>query len=104
VRGVSGYAAGASGPSAPALARAARNAEKTGGDKPKTEWSNRVTGTVRDNGDLALAAGDRIRHSDFGEGRVAAVTGQGAKRIAEVHFDTAGRKRLLIKVAPIEKL
>ena len=27
-----------------------------------------------------------------------------AKRIAEVQFDTAGRKRLLIKVAPITKL
>jgi DNA helicase-2/ATP-dependent DNA helicase PcrA len=32
------------------------------------------------------------------------VTGIGAKKIAEVQFDTAGRKRLLIKIAPIEKL
>ena len=63
-----------------------------------------VTGTVRDNGDLTLAAGDRIRHIDFGEGRVTAVTGAGPKRIAEVQFETAGRKRLLIKIAPIEKL
>ncbi|MDX2025920.1 ATP-dependent helicase, partial [Microcella sp.] len=30
--------------------------------KPKTEWANRVTATVRDNGDLTLAPGDRIRH------------------------------------------
>ncbi|WP_210507319.1 ATP-dependent helicase [Naasia sp. SYSU D00057] len=72
--------------------------------KPKTEWANKVTGQVRDNGDLVLAAGDRIKHTDFGEGRVSAVTGEGAKRIAEVQFDTAGRKRLLIKVAPIEKI
>ena len=72
--------------------------------KPKTEWSNRVTGTVRDNGDLELEQGDRISHVDFGEGRVMAVTGVGARRIAEVLFDTAGRKKLLIKVAPIEKL
>jgi DNA helicase II / ATP-dependent DNA helicase PcrA len=63
-----------------------------------------VTGVVRDNGDLTLAAGDRIRHNDFGEGRVTAVTGEGPKRVAEVQFDTAGRKRLLIKIAPIEKL
>ena len=75
-----------------------------GESRPKTEWTNRVTGTVRDNGDLEVAAGDRIRHTDFGEGRVGAVTGVGPKRIAEVHFDTAGRKRLLIKVAPIEKI
>ncbi|AMM19846.1 ATP-dependent DNA helicase PcrA [Frondihabitans sp. PAMC 28766] len=72
--------------------------------KPKTEWANRVTGTVRDNGDLELDAGDRISHVDFGEGRVVAVTGVGPRRIAEVQFDTAGRKKLLIKVAPIEKI
>jgi DNA helicase-2/ATP-dependent DNA helicase PcrA len=72
--------------------------------KPRTEWANRVTGKVRDNGDLELATGDRVRHDDFGEGRVLGVTGVAAKRIAEVQFDTAGRKRLLIKVAPITKL
>ncbi len=94
----SGYEFG-SGPSATALARAARNAAK-----PKTEWANQVTGTVRDNGDLSLAAGDRIRHLDFGDGRVTAVTGEGKKSVAEVQFETAGRKRLLIKIAPIEKL
>jgi DNA helicase-2/ATP-dependent DNA helicase PcrA len=70
----------------------------------KTEWTSAVTNTVRDNGDLTLAAGDRIRHADFGDGRVTAVTGIGPKSIAEVQFDTAGRKRLLIKIAPIEKL
>ena len=72
--------------------------------KVKTEWTTPVTGVVRDNGDLTLEAGDRIRHTDFGEGRVTTVTGEGAKRVAEVQFDTAGRKRLLIKIAPIEKL
>ncbi|MEK6311225.1 MAG: ATP-dependent DNA helicase PcrA, partial [Curtobacterium sp.] len=72
--------------------------------RPKTEWANRVSGQVRDNGDLELAAGDRIKHVDFGEGTVSAVTGQGAKRIAEIAFDSAGRKKLLIKIAPIEKL
>ena len=95
----SGYEFGSSGPSATALARAARKEAAS-----KTEWANKVTGTVRDNGDLTLAAGDRIRHVDFGDGRVAAVTGEGNKRVAEVHFDTAGRKRLLIKIAPIEKI
>lgn len=70
----------------------------------KTEWANKVTGAVRDNGDLTLEAGDRIRHTDFGEGRVTQVTGEGTKRIAHVAFDTAGQKKLLIKIAPIEKL
>jgi DNA helicase-2/ATP-dependent DNA helicase PcrA len=70
----------------------------------KTEWTSAVTNTVRDNGDLTLAIGDRIRHTDFGDGKVTDVTGIGSKSIAEVQFDTAGRKRLLIKIAPIEKL
>ncbi len=73
-------------------------------NREKREWTSAVTNTVRDNGDLTLAAGDRIRHTDFGEGRVVAVTGQAPKAVAEVQFDTAGRKRLLIKIAPIEKL
>ncbi|MFC4140613.1 MULTISPECIES: ATP-dependent helicase [unclassified Microbacterium] len=67
-------------------------------------FPNKVTAKVRDNGDLELEAGDRIRHDDFGEGRIEAVTGEGAKRIAHVRFDTAGQKKLLIKIAPIVKL
>ncbi len=73
-------------------------------DRPKAEWPNRITATVRDNGDLELAAGDRIRHTDFGDGRVTAVTGEGTKRVAHVQFEKAGTKKLLIKIAPIEKL
>ncbi|MGG7509172.1 ATP-dependent helicase [Plantibacter sp. YIM 135249] len=78
----------------------------SGGTKPAGEqvWANRVTAKVRDNGDLELAPGDRISHADFGEGRVNQVTGEGAKRIAHVQFDSAGAKKLLIKIAPIEKL
>ncbi len=72
--------------------------------KKPTSWANRVTSRVRDNGDLTLVAGDRITHDDFGQGSVRQVSGEGAKRIAEVDFDTAGRKRLLIKIAPISKL
>ncbi len=73
-------------------------------DRPKAEWPNRITATVRDNGDLELVAGDRIRHTDFGDGRVTAVTGEGSKRVAHVQFEKAGSKKLLIKIAPIEKL
>lgn len=67
-------------------------------------WANRVTSSVRDNGDLTLVTGDRIAHDDFGEGNVVGVTGEGAKKVAEVQFDSAGRKRLLIKIAPITKI
>ena len=71
---------------------------------PMAKFPNRVTAKVRDNGDLELAAGDRIRHDDFGEGRVEAITGEGAKRIAHVRFDAAGQKKLLVKIAPIAKI
>ena len=70
----------------------------------RVQWPNRITAVVRDNGDLTLAPGDRIRHADFGEGRVNAVTGDGAKRVAHVQFESAGAKKLLIKIAPIEKI
>ena len=68
------------------------------------KFANRIPAKIRDNGDLELAAGDRIRHDDFGAGKVDMVTGEGAKRVAHVRFDTAGPKKLLIKVAPITKL
>ena len=67
-------------------------------------FANRVTGAVRDNSELELVSGDRVTHTDFGEGTVRAVLGAGPKRIAEVDFDEVGRKKLLIKIAPLEKL
>ena len=72
--------------------------------KPKQKWINEVTGQMRDNSGMELVAGDRITHVDFGEGTVRAILGSEAKRIAEVDFDSAGRKKLLVKLAPIEKL
>ncbi len=100
IAGMGGYAIESAGAGPTARARAAARAA----ERPKTEWASRVTSTVRDNGDLTLSAGDRIRHVDFGEGKVTGVTGTGPKSVAEVQFETAGRKRLLIKISPIEKL
>ncbi|MET0734179.1 MAG: 3'-5' exonuclease, partial [Microbacterium sp.] len=68
------------------------------------KFANRLPAKLRDNGDLELAPGDRIRHENYGEGRVEMITGEGPKRIAYVKFDSQGQKKLLIKVAPIEKL
>ncbi len=70
---------------------------------PKKQFANTIT-EVRDNSGMVLEPGDRIRHKDFGEGRVQALTGVDKKRVAEVLFDGVGRKRLLVKIAPIEKL
>ncbi|TQK18862.1 ATP-dependent DNA helicase PcrA [Microbacterium sp. SLBN-154] len=68
------------------------------------KFANRIPAKVRDNGDMELAPGDRIRHDDFGEGRIDAITGEGAKRVAHVRFEKVGMKKLLVKIAPIAKL
>lgn len=68
------------------------------------QFPNTILGTVRDNGDLALNVGERIRHDEYGEGEVTRVTGEGNKSIAHVRFDRVGDKKLLIKIAPITKL
>ena len=44
--------------------------------------------------------GERVSHSKFGAGTVAEVT----EKIIVVNFDTAGRKKLALAVAPLEKL
>jgi len=79
--------------------RQAKQAQASGGGFP-----NMIGGAARDNGDLELSPGDRIAHDDYGEGRVAAVTGSGSKRIAHVVFDTVGERKLLVKLSPITKL
>lgn len=65
-------------------------------------WEDNDDEIVRDNGNLRLHANDWIYHKDFGRGRVAVVSEQGPKSIAEVQFDEAGRKRLLVRIAPIK--
>ncbi|WP_053352837.1 ATP-dependent helicase [Leucobacter musarum] len=79
--------------------RLAKEAQAAGGGFP-----NLVGGAVRDNGDLELASGDRIQHEEYGVGRVTGISGIGSKRIAHVVFDSVGERKLLVKLAPIEKV
>jgi DNA helicase-2/ATP-dependent DNA helicase PcrA len=50
-----------------------------------------------------LAAGDRVRHRQWGGGRVISVSGAGERAEAVVEFDEQGRRRLLLAWAPLEK-
>jgi DNA helicase II / ATP-dependent DNA helicase PcrA len=53
----------------------------------------------------SLAPGDRVTHDAFGMGQVVAVRGVDSSAEAEVDFgDEIGRKRLLLRYAPIVKL
>jgi DNA helicase-2/ATP-dependent DNA helicase PcrA len=71
--------------------------------KEKKVWSGAIS-SVRNNEGLQLAVGDIIEHSDFGQGKVIATAGEGARQTAEINFDSVGTKRLLVKVAPIQKV
>lgn len=71
--------------------------------KEKKVWSGAIS-SVRNNEGLQLAVGDVIEHSDFGQGKVIATAGEGARQTAEIHFGSVGTKRLLVKVAPIQKV
>jgi DNA helicase-2/ATP-dependent DNA helicase PcrA len=72
-------------------------------DRPKTEWKGAIS-SVRNNIDMVLEKGDEVQHADFGRGKVINVTGEGPRATAEINFGQAGVKRLLVRVAPIEKL
>jgi DNA helicase-2/ATP-dependent DNA helicase PcrA len=71
--------------------------------KPKTVYPGAIS-SVRNNGDLELSPGDFVEHADFGKGKVVNVNGKPPKQTAEIHFGSAGMKKLLVKVAPITKL
>ncbi|MBM3926114.1 MAG: AAA family ATPase [SAR202 cluster bacterium] len=54
---------------------------------------------------LVLRAGDKVKHSIFGEGVVVGLKGQGGDQEATVVFkNDIGMKRLLLSYAPLEKL
>ncbi|MEU5385426.1 DNA helicase PcrA [Kitasatospora cineracea] len=70
---------------------------------PKAGWG-RSARTVTDREVVALAVGDRVSHDSFGLGTVVATQGVGDKARATVDFGSAGRKELLLRYAPVEKL
>jgi DNA helicase-2/ATP-dependent DNA helicase PcrA len=53
--------------------------------------------------DLGLAPGDEVVHRQWGRGTVRAVSGQGERAMAEVDFPGLGRKRLLLRYAPLTR-
>ncbi|MBM6699258.1 exodeoxyribonuclease V subunit gamma [Bifidobacterium pullorum subsp. saeculare] len=61
---------------------------------------------ARDNGLTVadFAVGDKVTHDKFGLGTVVDLEDKGAKSVITVDFGTGGTKRLMLKVAPIEKL
>jgi DNA helicase-2/ATP-dependent DNA helicase PcrA len=52
---------------------------------------------------IAVAVGDKVNHTAFGNGTVIGVEGAGDKTVAKVSFDV-GEKRLLLRYAPLTKV
>ena len=52
---------------------------------------------------LSLKVGDRIKHATLGAGTVTGIEGEGPRTVARIRFGL-GEKRLLVRVAPMEKI
>ena len=52
---------------------------------------------------LSLKVGDRIKHATLGVGTVTGVEGEGPRTVARIRFGV-GEKRLLVRMAPMEKI
>jgi DNA helicase-2/ATP-dependent DNA helicase PcrA len=72
-------------------------------DRPPTPAARLAEQTQRGALDLGLQPGDEVEHRQWGAGRVATVSGEGDKSIAEVDFPQLGRKRLLLRYAPLQR-
>jgi DNA helicase-2/ATP-dependent DNA helicase PcrA len=71
---------------------------------PKLDSSAGLWDMEQPEAGFGLAAGDRVRHNTFGVGRVISISGLGENTRATVDFLRAGRKRLVLRHARLERL
>ena len=75
--------------------------------KPKDLTKSAPASSLDGNNGLSISdfqIGDRITHDHYGLGKVIETQDKGANSVITVDFGTDGVKRLLLRVAPIEKL
>ena len=107
--------------SSPAVRRPARPATRWGDDAPAfgagrgtlgprpafnaspTPAARLAEATQRGALDLGLTPGDVVVHRQWGQGKVVSVSGQGERALADVDFPGLGRKRLLLRYAPLTR-
>lgn len=53
---------------------------------------------------IDVAIGDAVNHNQFGLGKVTSLEGSGKNRVARVDFGDGTEKRLLLRLAPMEKI
>ena len=72
-------------------------------------WPGRVTEPGPDPGpdpadDYPLRVGARVRHAEWGDGILTGIQKDGEDVVVTVNFASVGRKRLLLKYAPLEEV
>jgi DNA helicase-2/ATP-dependent DNA helicase PcrA len=83
--------------------RTAANRRAPGGFDRSSTPAARLADQQRGALDLDLAPGEVVVHRQWGHGVVRALSGQGDRAMAEVEFPGLGRKRLLLRYAPLTK-
>lgn len=58
----------------------------------------------KDKAPIVLEVGERVIHPKFGMGEVIELMGEGDKTTATIDFGSVGKKRLLLRYAPVEKI
>lgn len=104
-----GSGSGSSSSSAYATYKAKKAAAKNGVGKVKVSHRSVAAAAAKSGKGSRLsvadfAVGDKITHDQYGLGTVTGIQDKGANSVLEVDFRSEGVKRLMIRVAPIEKL
>jgi DNA helicase-2/ATP-dependent DNA helicase PcrA len=85
----------------PHLLRAEDSRDEESSGPPATVYSQTLT---RPPGKPHLKTGDLVRHSKFGDGTVLDCLADRGDQIVTVSFEEAGVKKLLLSMAPLEKI
>lgn len=73
--------------------------------KPKSSYTASVSAAKTSaSPSFDYKIGDRVKHKKFGEGMILGQTKMGNDMLLEIAFDSVGTKKLMAKVAPLEKI
>ena len=75
--------------------------------KPRDLTKGASADSLKKNNGLDIAdfhVGDRVKHDKYGMGTIVGTQDKGANSVISVDFGDVGIKRLMLRVAPIEKL
>ncbi|MCI6574931.1 MAG: UvrD-helicase domain-containing protein [Arcanobacterium sp.] len=100
------HAAGAPEGAARQTASHHSDASQSNAHQPDSRQSGSLQQAVGSEEDYrrSLSVGDAVTHKSFGRGVVVKFEGSGRSTVAEIKFDSGATKRLMLRVAPLEKV